>query len=597
MNRHQRRAQKAKRPNPTGLLSPVDNVIERFRVDPSRALETLINELANAELAIERKEVDKKGVLYIEREMQKYISPAVLDAIVAMGWRNVTRETVEQEMADAVIQRSMAKENLMFLLHAIDGVAISNLNKFRNVPEKGIELVEHICAVDPLVDGFEDEELWRVLRSSAVLIEWRQATEETVPHIILRAIAERIVELLKRDRIDDVLGAELKKFHPRDQPAVLARFRQRLEDEWATLPVLNAKPITRAMDDVLAAQKESLYRLKETVKVDETRLLPFEERLAFWGHALWKGAKEHSEEDYDVACRSAIVELQLCKRTGLPPEFLMFSSVWAVDAFQRITTTHTFAAALMCSDPDRASIELLEKQWRAFLVIVPNGLIVLHDANGNPIFELTRILVAVDDANAKMQFLYEPQNSLRETARAVGLVVFNGMRGDSLAHILTEQVRHEEYSKRFVTVEGKIVSENTKDAYSIGEEQRAHALMQRLVAGLLLAMQSPENFKARSVARVIAARKGGREGAPEHRYIHVGRSLIIDLREQVKNYLRHGSNKRGHGPPTVQVLVRGHYRRQVHGEGRLLRKVIWIEPFWRGPEEAVISVRPKKLNA
>jgi len=30
--------------------------------------------------------------------------------------------------------------------------------------------------------------------------------------------------------------------------------------------------------------------------------------------------------------------------------------------------------------------------------------------------------------------------------------------------------------------------------------------------------------------------------------------------------------------------VRGHYRNQVHGPGHRDRKLIWIEPFWKGPE-------------
>lgn len=35
---------------------------------------------------------------------------------------------------------------------------------------------------------------------------------------------------------------------------------------------------------------------------------------------------------------------------------------------------------------------------------------------------------------------------------------------------------------------------------------------------------------------------------------------------------------------TVKVLVTGHWRNQAHGPGRLLRKLIWIEPHWRGPD-------------
>lgn len=36
----------------------------------------------------------------------------------------------------------------------------------------------------------------------------------------------------------------------------------------------------------------------------------------------------------------------------------------------------------------------------------------------------------------------------------------------------------------------------------------------------------------------------------------------------------------------VQFVVRGHWRNQVHGPGRSLRRRQWIEPFFKGPESA-----------
>lgn len=45
-----------------------------------------------------------------------------------------------------------------------------------------------------------------------------------------------------------------------------------------------------------------------------------------------------------------------------------------------------------------------------------------------------------------------------------------------------------------------------------------------------------------------------------------------------------------------QSCVRGHYKRQVIGVGRSGRKVIWIEPYWRGPEGAPLLVRPYEFT-
>ena len=45
-----------------------------------------------------------------------------------------------------------------------------------------------------------------------------------------------------------------------------------------------------------------------------------------------------------------------------------------------------------------------------------------------------------------------------------------------------------------------------------------------------------------------------------------------------------------HGPLIVRTLVEGHWRNQAHGPRHSLRKLIFIEPFWRGPEDAPESI-------
>lgn len=49
-------------------------------------------------------------------------------------------------------------------------------------------------------------------------------------------------------------------------------------------------------------------------------------------------------------------------------------------------------------------------------------------------------------------------------------------------------------------------------------------------------------------------------------------------------------------PLRVRTLVAGHWRNQAHGEGRALRKLIWIRPFWRGPED-VPELNPRRVLA
>jgi hypothetical protein len=48
---------------------------------------------------------------------------------------------------------------------------------------------------------------------------------------------------------------------------------------------------------------------------------------------------------------------------------------------------------------------------------------------------------------------------------------------------------------------------------------------------------------------------------------------------------------------SVRTMVRGHWRQQAHGPNHSLRKVMWIRPTWRGPEDAPISIHAARLRA
>jgi len=118
-------------------------------------------------------------------------------------------------------------------------------------------------------------------------------------------------------------------------------------------------------------------------------------------------------------------------------------------------------------------------------------------------------------------------------------------------------------------------------------------LAKRLIAGLILSMSNADNFKSRSVPARNGTKKREAGVEPAHRVTMIGRPISIDCRASVRTYLEGTSKK--HAPPSVQTLVRGHHKRQVIGVGRRNRKVIWVEPYWRGPEDAPILTKPKRV--
>ncbi len=116
-------------------------------------------------------------------------------------------------------------------------------------------------------------------------------------------------------------------------------------------------------------------------------------------------------------------------------------------------------------------------------------------------------------------------------------------------------------------------------------EERILCVAARVVVGLLHTMQYTNNFKVKH-DRPIRSRFEPRTGPPDHRTVIFGSPITVDTRQVLKDWVRHGNGRSA--PPSVQSLVRGHYKRQVVGLSRSGRKVIWVEPYWRGPEDAPI---------
>jgi hypothetical protein len=259
---------------------------------------------------------------------------------------------------------------------------------------------------------------------------------------------------------------------------------------------------------------------------------------------------------------------------GMPPEhptraegaaLAHFAAKWAVHAFQRMQTSHTFAAAMMATHTSPECADDLEIPWSAFMVHVPNGLLVVGPN------EYSRLLCVTyeDVAELHMVAANSPEGGAAQ------------LRTASLAELLLD------------------------DPKPTTALERASLLARRLITGLLFARQNKRNSKERVVRASRSFREGRRHEEPEHRIVVVGHPLTIDCREAIASYLQTGRYERltpggegggvRRGPPVVQTLVEGHRKQQVCGVGRHGRKTIWVESYWRGPKGAAILTKPKRI--
>jgi hypothetical protein len=122
-------------------------------------------------------------------------------------------------------------------------------------------------------------------------------------------------------------------------------------------------------------------------------------------------------------------------------------------------------------------------------------------------------------------------------------------------------------------------------------DNRCMLICRRIVAGMCHAMSSPDDWRPTKSADVRASNTRTQK-QPTCRVYLLGRPVNVDCRLAVRQYVEQGTK---HGPLTLQLLVRGHWRRQAIGTGRSERKWIRIEPYWKGPEDAPVRVRSHEL--
>jgi hypothetical protein len=123
------------------------------------------------------------------------------------------------------------------------------------------------------------------------------------------------------------------------------------------------------------------------------------------------------------------------------------------------------------------------------------------------------------------------------------------------------------------------------DRLADASERRIFNMLRHYVVGMLLAYQEKRNWKYEGTR--LARKTKLRGYPPNHRLAILGRNVRADMRNAVKRYLNEGSKK----GPSFQFIVRGHQRNQAFGPEHSLRRLQWIEPYWKGPEEAIIHAR------
>lgn len=285
--------------------------------------------------------------------------------------------------------------------------------------------------------------------------------------------------------------------------------------------------------------------------------------LGIWSRTYRTGAGDSSAWDLISQVVAASIESEGDEEGGAGYFYaLTFGAKWLDCGRVTLITPTTFGAALMSTDCVAGMDADIQLPWDAFLVSIPNDLLGTDD------LKYHAVCVARFDRKCVM--------SLRGWCKSRNSHSSMTRLADNFKDLLFEN-------------EHELVSEG--DGLDLDAKERAFLLARRLVIGLLYTIQYTDNFRDKThTSRRKCSR---RDGPPPHRVYIVGKPIGVDCRPAISAYL----SGRKSTTPALQSLVRGHYKRQAIGPGGASRKVIWIQPYWRGPEDAPILARSYRVGA
>lgn len=245
-------------------------------------------------------------------------------------------------------------------------------------------------------------------------------------------------------------------------------------------------------------------------------------------------------------------------------------AVWAKCAYPFVHIRDVKWCASLCATsmpPDLA--ELVRAPWGCFRVAIPQGILSIDlDGEGNP-EDCTR-LMAMFDANQEWTIvLYGSTRMMHITGEKTGQ--------------LCEDV---DVAKRNIAHDPGLALSR--------RDGRVMRLAARLVLAICVSLDRRSEWPDPTIRRYgIKNRRGAQDPTVRQYVLRPPLRVNVDARAALRSYV--AGTKKG-AAPSVQVLVRGHWKNQPCGTGRSERKFIHIEPYWRGPEDAPIAVRPHILK-
>lgn len=308
------------------------------------------------------------------------------------------------------------------------------------------------------------------------------------------------------------------------------------------------------------------------------------------GHDCWKTLYKDVADDDEVLERAnrRIIDILVTNPFNgpsaaahmlSPDQFTgtLAAGRWVDQGLPVFRLGHKRIAALMATHTPIELVHMVKPPFKAFFIELPSELLYLTEEDGTTKTMATGIIVHAT--------YYEKADYGIADNRTKKLL-WNWMvvTGTKLVQWQINRTTSE-----LCTIGALRHDNHFGDAFSMeltDYDHRITDLVNRFICALcLLVTGHKDEVREKREKPVEKGKKLRMKNAPEFRVFTMGSNVSVDARAALREYLE----GRRSTSPSVQFLVRGHWRNQAHGLAMALRKLKWIEPFWKGPDGAIIA--------
>lgn len=264
---------------------------------------------------------------------------------------------------------------------------------------------------------------------------------------------------------------------------------------------------------------------------------------------------------------------------------LGFAAEWAQCGFPQIVPDERLFASLAATSIPRESLSSFAPPWNCFVVRVPDRFHSLSDwGNGLELPVAYMSIRPFVDSGSHWQFEEKPSDApgaaLQIQMQSLGDLIDPALEEDDARQCMDWDSDH---GKRT----GDLLKESSDPAELLRWKKRSafDLALRRAFVNCVLELNRDEHVERIGRGRGLTMRP--LRGPPKTWTFCLKRPVVVDARHWLDG-LGSGATRK---QLAIQSLVRGHWKNQPCGDAAMDRKLIHIEPYWRGPEDAPIAVR------